>query len=66
MILAMQAGQTPEYFGEVAVLVDGLRDAGGHYVPFEADGLSSGLYFYRLTAGSAMETRAMLLISHGE
>lgn len=42
---------------EVAVLEDGLRNAGSHTVNFDASTLSSGVYFYRLEAGDFVETR---------
>jgi len=37
---------------QVATLVDGFRNAGIHNVQFDAHGLASGIYIYRLTAGS--------------
>jgi len=47
---------------EVAVLVNGQRDAGSYTVKFDAGGLSSGVYFYRLQAGSYIETKTLLLL----
>lgn len=47
---------------QVSVVVDGLMEAGFHEVRFDASGLSSGLYHYRLKAGSFVETRSMVLI----
>lgn len=48
---------------KVATLVDGLKDAGFHSVEFNANGLSSGLYFYRLTAdGNVNFLRKMVLM----
>jgi hypothetical protein len=47
---------------EVAVLVDGVRSAGSYQVQFNAANLSSGIYYYRLTAGSEVITRKMTLI----
>ena len=47
---------------EIAVLVNEFRRAGNHSVKFNSDGLSSGVYFYRLTAGSFTETKKMSLI----
>ncbi len=46
----------------VAVLVNGTRTAGQHQIYFEADGLASGLYLYRLQAGDQVLTRKMTLI----
>lgn len=39
-----------------------IRNAGTHTVRFDAAGLSSGLYLYRLSAGSVSESGRMLLI----
>jgi len=47
---------------EVAVLVDAAKMPGEHEVTFDASGLSSGMYFYRLTAGGYSATRSLLLI----
>ena len=47
---------------KVATLVDGTRTAGLHLVPFDATGLSTGIYVYRLTAGDMRETRKMILL----
>ena len=47
---------------EVAVLVDQTQPAGRHEVRFGAGPLPSGLYLYRLQAGSETRTRAMLLV----
>ncbi len=48
--------------GKVAVLAEGWWDAGNHKVVFDAEGLSSGLYFYSLQAGDFIQTRKMLLL----
>ncbi len=45
----------------VTTLVQGLRGAGRHSVLFNADGLASGLYLYRLEAGGEALSRGMLL-----
>jgi hypothetical protein len=47
---------------QVATLVEGEQEAGYHEVKFDASGLSSGVYFYRLTAGSYVETKKLLLV----
>jgi hypothetical protein len=47
---------------EVATLADGIQKPGEHTVSFEASGLSSGVYFYRLKTGSFVTQKSMLLI----
>jgi hypothetical protein len=47
---------------EVATLLNGVKPAGNYEVTFDASSLSSGTYFYRLQAGSFVETKKMLLI----
>ncbi|MDZ7362958.1 MAG: T9SS type A sorting domain-containing protein [candidate division KSB1 bacterium] len=47
---------------EVRTLVQGTLPAGSHLVPFEATGLTSGVYFYTLRANGFAATRKMLLI----
>jgi hypothetical protein len=47
---------------EVSVLVNERRDAGIHEVQFDASGLSSGAYLYRLTTGDFAQTRRLLLL----
>lgn len=46
---------------EVATLVDGENPAGIYSANFDARGLASGLYIYRLTAGKFIEARKMSL-----
>jgi hypothetical protein len=46
----------------VATLVQGEQEAGYQQVQFNASGLSSGVYFYRLTAGSVFDTRKLLVV----
>ncbi len=47
---------------EVAVLASGMRTAGLHDITFDASGLTSGIYYYRLRAAGKVETRSMLLL----
>ncbi len=47
---------------EVAVLVEGTQPAGRHEVVFEADNLPSGVYLYRIEAGTVSIVRQMLLL----
>jgi len=46
----------------VARPIDGELKAGAYQVQFNASGLSSGLYFYRLRSGSFVDTKKMLLL----
>ena len=46
---------------EVATLVDGVREPGLYTVPFDASNFSSGVYLYRLIAGSFVETKKMVV-----
>ena len=47
---------------EVAVLVDGQSEPGGHTVRFDGTGLASGVYLYRLQSGRHIETKTFLLL----
>jgi hypothetical protein len=47
---------------EVAELVSEQKPAGEYVVKFDATGLSSGVYYYRLTSDSFSQTRKMILI----
>ena len=47
---------------EVALLVDEYKPAGSYEVEFNASGLSSGIYFYKLHSGSFIETKKMILL----
>lgn len=46
----------------VATLQTGRQPAGEHRISFDASGLSSGVYVYRLTAGQMQLTRRMTLL----
>jgi hypothetical protein len=47
---------------ETATLVNENRPAGEYSVPFNGSGLSSGVYFYRLQAGSFEEIKSLVLL----
>lgn len=47
---------------EVKTLVNERQTAGLHSVTFNAEDLPSGVYFYRLTAGSFVDTKKLLLL----
>ena len=46
----------------VEVLVNGYRSAGSHEITFDAAGLASGIYVYRLRAGSSEAVGKMILL----
>lgn len=46
---------------EVGTIVNGVKEAGTHSVNFSASGLSSGVYFYKLTAGNFSSTRKFIV-----
>jgi photosystem II stability/assembly factor-like uncharacterized protein len=47
---------------EVAPLLNEQKEAGAHTVTWNANGMASGVYIYRLTAGAFTETRKMVLV----
>jgi hypothetical protein len=47
---------------EVSTYLDGYITAGSYTAPFDGSQLSSGVYFYRLTAGDFVETKKMMLV----
>ena len=47
---------------EVATIVSGERAAGTFTATWDASGLPSGVYFYRLTAGEYIQTKKMVLL----
>jgi hypothetical protein len=48
--------------GEVATLVNEEKQTGTYEITWYAEGLPSGVYFYKLQAGSFVETKKMVLI----
>ncbi len=47
---------------EVAQLLDCSLQAGSHSINFDASNLASGLYFYRIEAGSFIDMKRMVLV----
>jgi hypothetical protein len=46
----------------IKVLESGYKQAGNYSINFNAFGLSSGIYFYKLEAGSFSQIKKMILI----
>lgn len=47
---------------EVATVVNEQKSPGTYNINFNASGLSSGIYYYRLTSGNFSETKKMILL----
>ena len=47
---------------EVATLADGEHVQGNYKFEFDASNLTSGVYFYRIQAGSFIDTKKMILL----
>ncbi len=47
---------------EVATLVNSVQEPGHKSVKWNASGVASGVYFYRLTAGDFVQTRKLMLL----
>jgi len=47
---------------KVATLADGEQEAGYKSVTWDASDVSSGIYFYKLSAGDFTETKRMMLV----
>jgi hypothetical protein len=46
---------------EICTLVDEFQESGIHQIEFNANGIPSGIYFYKLQSGSYSETRKLVL-----
>ncbi|MBU0473887.1 MAG: T9SS type A sorting domain-containing protein [Bacteroidetes bacterium] len=52
-----------DIFGsEVATLEDEIKSAGNHSIKFNAENLSSGIYFYQMKAGNFVKLKKMILL----
>jgi PKD repeat protein len=47
---------------QVALLINEYRQAGNYILSFDGKNLSSGVYFYQLTAGNLIDTKKMILM----
>ncbi len=47
---------------EVATLVSGRQNAGTYLVQFDGSGLSSGVYIYRVQAGTSVDMKRMVMV----
>ncbi len=47
---------------EIAVLLDSYQNSGGYSITFNADKLTSGIYFYNLQTDNFTETKKMILV----
>jgi len=47
---------------EVATLVNAVQNAGDYETNFNANALTTGVYIYRIQAGTFFETKKMMLL----
>lgn len=47
---------------EIATLVNEIKSAGTHQIVFNAESLSSGIYYYTIQSGSNSESKKMILL----
>ena len=63
--MAVKGGESGVYdlLGrEMTTLVNETKAPGSYEVSFDGSGLASGIYYCRLTAGSLIQTKAMMLV----
>ncbi len=47
---------------QIAVILDDYKQAGRYSIPFNASGISSGVYFYKLTSGAFTAQKKMIIL----
>jgi choice-of-anchor B domain-containing protein len=47
---------------EIRTLVNAVKERGEHFIEFDASGISTGMYFYTLTAGSHSISKKMVIV----
>jgi hypothetical protein len=47
---------------EIAVLMNGEMNAGSHSFTFKGEGLSSGMYFYKIETNGFSDVKKMMLV----
>jgi hypothetical protein len=47
---------------KIETLEEGIQQAGDHQATWDADGQSSGIYFYRIKVGNLSDTKKMVLV----
>lgn len=63
MLLSFIAVKVYHVLGrEVVTLLNEEKTMGNYEIKFDATGLPSGIYFYRLQAGDFIETKKMALL----
>ena len=62
VFLRLYMGRGHDGGGEVATLVHSALSGGTHSVAFDADGLSTGYYLYKISAGNFTMSKKMLLV----
>ena len=47
---------------EIATLIEGIQQAGNHFVIFDGSNLASGVYFYQLKTDQLIQTKKLILL----